>query len=182
MNNKYFITALCFAALFIPGEYSLYFFPLAVAYLLFLDRGLFNFVFKKSFLIFLTILLFLQPLLTGKKNITLLGLYFSSDAFLNGFLMMLRAVVMIPSITYLSKTADKKKLQKIFGRIGIKDFDEIFNYSQQMFPKLKEHTKEFFSSERKRLYNPVEFIAQFIAFLIKSTQTYTLKSKEEDIL
>lgn len=179
MRNKYFIFVTFLAALFIPAEYTLYFFPLAFLYLLYLDSKLFRFLKRISFIVLIFILLILQPLLIGEKDFSIIGIGFSSSAFFNGLMMILRAVIMISSISYLSKTADRRKIQRFFSRIGIRHFDEILSHSQKLFPLLKEKTREFISAtDKKRILNPLDLTAHFFAFLIKSTHTHLLKTKQ----
>src|SRR5690606_37973832 len=142
MKNKYLLIFFLIAAIFIPREYAVYFFPAAIIYLLILDLKLFNFLLKKSFHLLVFILLFIQPLFTGVKDFDLSGISLSSDSFLNGVQMILRAVVVIPVVSCISRISDKEKLKNIFSKIGVKDFDEIFEYSRLMFPYLKERVKE----------------------------------------
>jgi hypothetical protein len=182
MINRYIIIALCVTAFFIPREYSIYFFPIAILYFLILDMRLLRFLIKKSFLLFIIILLLLQPLLTGEKDLLFAGIKLSSDGFYNGALMMLRAIVIIPSISYLSKIIEIKKLQGLFGKVGIQNYDEIFIHSQQIFPILKEKSKEFYTTNKNDIFNPIEFCAQFIALLIKTTNNNLINPKKENIL
>jgi hypothetical protein len=182
MKNKHIVMALFFAALIIPREYSFYYFPAAVIYLAFLDIYLFRFVRKISFLILVIMLTVLQPLFMGEKDLLVFGINFSTEGFYNGLMMVMRAVVMIPSISYLSKTVDRNKLRNLFGKIGIKNFDEIFQHSQQMLPVLTERIKSYFASENKKYFNPIEFTARFFAFIIKSVQSYSPDPKEEKSL
>ena len=183
MNNKYILTFILITAVFIPREYAVYFFPAAIIYLLLIDKKLFGFLIKKSFYLLAVILLFIQPLFTGEKDFSLLGMNLSSSSFINGVLMIFRAVVVIPIVTSISRTSDKEKLRKVFGRIGVKNFDEIFEHSREIFPLLKENIKEFFhSTEKRKIFNPVELAAHFIAFLIKSTNAYPVNSKKENVL
>lgn len=183
MKHKYFIIVLFAAAIFIPRQYALYFSLAAVLYLSILELKLFWFIRRRSFLLFASVLLLVQPIATGEKDIFLLGMSFSSDGFYNGVLMILRAIVMIPSIHYLFKTADKNKLRKIFGKIGVKNYNEILSNSLEIFPLIKENIKKFISStKRKNLFNPVELTARLIALLIKSACTYSFKAKERNIL
>lgn len=183
MKNKYFIFLIFITALFIPREYAFYFFPAAILYILTLDIYLLRFTKKLSFLLLVFIFLILQPLVIGEKDFLFFWIKFSSSGFYNGLIMVLRAVVMIPTITYLSKTADRKKLQKVFSKIGIQEFDEMLDQSQKLFPLLKEKSREFFvATDRKMIFNPIELTAQFFAFLIKSTNSYTSKIKQEKVL
>ncbi len=183
MKNKYLVIIILVATLFIPFDYAIYFFPATIIYLVFLDIHLFKFVRKLSFLILVFILILLQPIVLGEKDYLMLGIKISSIGFYNGLIMTLRAVVMIPAISYLSKTADRKKLQRLFDKLGTRHYDEILDHSQKLFPLLKEKTKEFFTTvERKKIFNPIEFTAQFIAFLIKATTTYTPKNNKENVL
>ena len=180
MKNKYLVIIIFAATPFIPFDYAVYFFPAAIPYLIFLDIHLFKFVRKLSFLLFVFILILLQPIILGEKDFLMLGIKISTNGFYNGLIMILRAVVMIPAISYLSKTADRKRLQKLFAKLGIKQFDEILEHSQKLFPLLKEKTKEFFTTvERKKIFNPIEFTAHFIAFLIKATTAYSPKTNKE---
>lgn len=180
MRNKYFVIVIFLAALLITAEYTLYFFPLALLYLLYLDSKLFRFLKRISFIVLILILIILQPLLIGEKDLSIIGIGFSSTAFYNGLMMILRAVIMISSISYLSKTADRKKIQRLFSRIGMRHFDEILDQSQKLFPLLKERIREFISAtDRKRILNPLDLTAHFFAFLIKTTHTQSLKPKQE---
>lgn len=182
MKNKYFILVISVTSLFIPREYAFYFFPLAILYILYVDIKLYRFFKKFSFLILVLILIILQPLIIGEKDFLFIGIKLSSNGFYNGLIMILRAVVMIPAISYLSKTTDRKKLQKAFSKIGIQHFDEILDHSQNLFPLLKEKSREFFvTTNRKKILNPIEFTAQFFAFLIKSTNSYPPKIKQKEV-
>lgn len=181
MKNKYLVFSIFIFALFIPREYAFYYFPAAILYILVLDIQLFRFIKRISFLLLVIIIMILQPLVIGEKDFLFFGIRLSSTGFYNGLIMVLRAVVMIPIITYLSKTADKKKLQMVFSKIGIQQFDEILDQSQKLFPLLKEKSREFFvAMDRKMIFNPIELTAQFFAFLIKST--YSSKIKQEKVL
>jgi len=183
MNNKYLVIITFITALLIPRDYAFYFFPPAVLYLMFLDIHLFCFLRRISFLLFVIILLIVQPMVIGEKDFLLLGIKFSTSGFYNGLIMIFRAVVMIPAINYLSKTAGRKKLQSLFAKLGLKNYDEILDHSQKLFPLLKEKTKEFFTkAERKNFFNPIELSAQLLAFLIKASHSYTAKTKEENVL
>jgi energy-coupling factor transporter transmembrane protein EcfT len=183
MKNKYLVILIFVAALFIPRQYAFYFFPAAIFYILYLDIHLFRFIRRFSFLLLVIILLLLQPLIVGEKDLLFLGIKISSNGLSNGLIMVLRAVVMIPAISYLSKTADRKQLQKLFSKIGIQHFDQVLDQSQKLFPLLKEKSREFFvTTDRKKIFNPLELTAQFFAFLIKSTNSYTPKIKQEKVL
>ncbi|MFA7421591.1 MAG: hypothetical protein WCZ90_18050 [Melioribacteraceae bacterium] len=182
MINRYFIIVIFITAFIIPREYSIYFFPFAILYFYFLDKKLLGFLFKRSFLLIVLILLLLQPLFTGEKDILFAGIKLSSEGFYNGIFMMFRAAVVIPSISYLSRSIEIKKMQKLFSRIGIKNYDEVFIHSQQIFPILKEKTKEYFTLHRKKIINPIEFCAQFVAILIRTTQSHLINSKEDEAL
>jgi len=183
MNNKYLVTIIFIAALFIPLDFSFYFFPTAILYLIFLDIHLFHFLRGISFLLFILILLMVQPMIIGEKDFLLMGIKFSTAGFYNGLLMIFRAVVMIPAINYLSKTANRKKLQSLFTKLGIENYDEILDHSQILFPLLKVKTREFFTTvERKKIFNPIELTAQLLAFLIKAAHSYNPKTKKETVL
>lgn len=183
MKNKYLVIIIFAATLFIPFDYAVYFFPATIIYLIFLDIHLFKFVRKLSFLMLVFILILLQPIVLGEKDYLMLGIKISTNGFYNGLIMILRAVVMIPAINYLSKTSDRRNLQKLFARLGIRQYDEILDHSQKLFPLLKEKTKEFFTTvERKKIFSPIEFTAHFLAFLIKATTTYTPKTNKENAL
>lgn len=180
MINRYTVIVIFLTAFIIPREYSIYFFPAAILYILLLDKELFRFLFKRSILSIVIILLLLQPLLVGEKDILFAGIKLSSEGFYNGIFMMFRAAVVIPLISYLSRGIEIKKFQKLFGRIGIKDYDEVFVHSQQIFPILKEKTKEYVTVHRKKIINPLEFCAQFIALLIRTSKNHLLNSKEDE--
>lgn len=183
MKYKYLVLLIFITALFIPNDYALYFFPAAILFLLLLDLHLFRFVLRISFLLLIFLLIILQPLIIGDKNFIILGIKISSEGFYNGIIMVLRAVVMIPSVTYLLKISDKTRLKDLFVKFGIHNFDEILDHSQKLFPLLRMQSKEFFKKkEHNKYYNPIEFTAQFTAFLIRATYTYQNKSKGENVI
>jgi len=179
MINRYIVFIIFITAFIIPREYSIYFFPVAILYIFLLDRKLLRFLFKRSFLLIVLILLILQPLFVGEKDFLFAGIKLSSEGFYNGIFMIFRAAVVIPAISYLSRGIEIKKFQKFFSRVGIKNYDEVFDHSQQIFPILKEKTKEYFTLNKKKITNPIEFIAQFIALLMKTSENHISNSEEK---
>ena len=152
MNNKYLVIITFITALLIPRDYAFYFFPPAVLYLMFLDIHLFCFLRRISFLLFVIILLIVQPMVIGEKDFLLLGIKFSTSGFYNGLIMIFRAVVMIPAINYLSKTAGRKKLQSLFAKLGLKNYDEILDHSQKLFPLLKGKLRNFLQRQNVKKF------------------------------
>lgn len=180
MKNRYLIYLIFFSALFIPAKFGFYFFPAAILYFTCLNINLFKFVRKFSFIVFVIVLIILQPMIADNRDNIILGIKFSLSGFHNGLMMILRAVVMISSISYLSNTADRKKLQNLFSRVGVKHFDKIFEHTQEIFPLLKEKITEFYKTiNRRNLFNPVELSAHFLAFLIRATYSQQNKNKGE---
>jgi energy-coupling factor transporter transmembrane protein EcfT len=184
MKTKHIVIALCLLSFFIPAGLSVWFFPAAILFLLYLDRHLFRFVTRFSFIMFFLIIVVFQSLFSGEKDISLYGINFSSAAFYNGMLMILRAAILIPSITYLSRTSDKASIRRLFERIGVRHFDELISTAQNILPLLKENFRHFLSSARKNgYYTPVEFTARFIVLVIKTVpdRTYNLPEKRETL-
>ncbi|HOJ17968.1 MAG TPA: hypothetical protein PLT92_05345 [Ignavibacteriaceae bacterium] len=170
-------------SLFCPFYIAVWIFPFILGFLIRQDMKLFKFITRSSFFILVFLLIGLQPLIAGKKDFFLLNLGFSLEVFYSGLFMVIRAIVIIPSITWLSKTMEKAKLKKLSSLLGIKNFDEILTHSQNMFPVIKESCIKYFKETGKRkYYDPVEFFARFIALLIKSTDIYTYKVNKKEIL
>jgi len=170
-------------SLFCPMDIAIWIFPFILGFLISRDVRLFRFITRLSFLILVALLIGFQPLIAGKKDVFLWGIGYSTEVFYSGLFMVVRAIVIIPTINWLSKTMEKEKLKRLSEVLGIKNFDEILTHSKNLFPVIKESSFRYLKESGKgKYYDPVEFTARFIALLIKSTTIYISKANEKEII
>jgi hypothetical protein len=183
VSTRHLIAGSLLISFFCPMDIAIWIFPFILGFLISRDVRLFRFTTRPSFLILVAILIGLQPLIPGKKDMFLWGIGYSTEVFYSGLFMVIRAIVIIPTINWLSKTMEKEKLKRLSAMLGIKNFDEILTHSQNLFPVIKESSFRYFKeSGKEKYYDPVEFAARFIALLIKSTTIYTYKTNEKEII
>ncbi len=175
-SEKIIYLVLIILAVITPGTFYYFFFLTAFLLLLFKNIKAFKFVTSKSFIFLTGLLLFVHPLLAGGNNISLLGINYSLDSSLTGLQMIMRAVIIIPSIKLLFRNLSAGSMNNFWKSLGLTHFDSAFSISKKIMPVLKSTTNNYFGkmsrTKRKQLLtNPVEFIARFLAVLLTSHST-----------
>ncbi len=90
-----------------------------------------------KFWIVILFLVLIVPLFTGIQDRSFLGINYSSEQLYKTTYMTLRGISVFLLFQVLTINLDIEKIKPIFARIGIKNFDVLYNLSNEIFPKIK---------------------------------------------
>ncbi|NHZ85468.1 MAG: hypothetical protein GWP19_06265 [Planctomycetia bacterium] len=116
--NPYLITALLFCIAFLYNAKTV--------------RPLKNY----KFWIIILFLIFIVPIFTGVQDKSFLGINYSSGQLQKTIFMTLRGISVFLLFQILTIDLDIEKIKPIFSKIGIKNFDVLYNLSNEIFPKI----------------------------------------------
>ena len=90
-----------------------------------------------KFWIVILFLVLIVPLFTGVQDKYLLGINYSSAQLQKTTFMTLRGISVFLLFQVLTIDLDIEKIKPLFFKIGIKNFDALYNLSNEIFPKIK---------------------------------------------
>jgi len=90
-----------------------------------------------KFWIVILFLVLIVPLFTGVQDKSILGINYSSEQLQKTTFMTLRGTLVFLLFQVLTVNLDIDKIKPIFSKIGIKNFDVLYNLSNEIFPKVK---------------------------------------------
>ena len=90
-----------------------------------------------KFWIVIIFLVLIVPLFTGVQDKSFLGINYSSDQLQKTMFMTLRGISVFLMFQVLTIDLDIEKIKPIFSKIGLKNFDVLYNLSNEIFPKIK---------------------------------------------
>lgn len=130
------------ALLILTGLFLLRFNPFLIMALLFCIAFLYNSKTVRplknyKFWIVILFLVLLVPLFTGVQDRSFLGINYSSGQLQKTMFMTLRGISVFLLFQVLTINLDIEKIKPIFSKIGIKNFDVLYNLSNEIFPKIK---------------------------------------------
>ena len=117
--NPYLITALLFGITFLYNTKTI--------------QPLKNY----KFWIVIIFLVLIVPLFTGLQDKSILGINYSSGQLQKTIFMTLRGISVFLLFQVLTIDLDIEKIKPIFSKIGLKNFDVLYNLSNEIFPKIK---------------------------------------------
>ncbi len=130
------------ALLLLTGLFFLRLNPFLIAILLFLLSYFYN---RKTiqplknykFWIVILFLVFIVPLFTGVQDKSIFGINYSSEQLQKTLFMTLRGISVFLLFQALTIDLDIEKIKPIFSKIGYKNFDVLYNLSNEIFPRIK---------------------------------------------
>ncbi|MFC1528220.1 nucleoside-triphosphatase, partial [Candidatus Neomarinimicrobiota bacterium] len=90
-----------------------------------------------KFWIVILFLVLIVPLFTGVQDKSFLGVNYSSDQLQKTIFMTLRGISVFLMFQVLTIDLDIAKIKPIFSKLGLKNFDVLYNLSNEIFPKIK---------------------------------------------
>jgi len=131
-----------FALLVLSGLFLLRLNPYLIALLLFSLAYFYN---RKTirplknykFWIVILFLVLIVPIFTGVQDKSFLGIKFSSVQLQKTTFMTLRGISVFLLFQVLTINLNIEKFKPIFSKIGIKNFDVLYDLSNEIFPKIK---------------------------------------------
>ena len=130
------------ALLILTGLFLLRLHPFLIVALLFSLAIIYNAKTVKplknyKFWIVILFLVLIVPLFTGVQDKSLFGINYSSLQLQKTTFMTLRGISVFLLFQVLTVDLDIEKIKPIFSKIGIKNFDVLYNLSNEIFPKIK---------------------------------------------
>ena len=182
-TKKFLLTSIILMSIFLPQHLLIYISPLLIAALLLMDYKWIRFVKNKTILFLFVLLVIIQPVLIGEKDILFWGIGISSASFISGLSMFLRGVLVISTFQTINRTMPKEKLFGFWKIIGIMNFDEVFETAKLIFPKLRKRVLSAIGQSKKRIYlkSPLTIIAEIIALTMNeahSAEVENIRVKE----
>jgi len=150
-----------------------------IALFFFYRKEVFRKMKRKEFWIFIFIISFVQPILFGEKDISILGIPYSSNTLWIGISMSLRAIMIMTAFSFLMIMSKAEKMELFWQRVGIGHFDTIFNETQNVLPQLKSLLQNSLTEFKKKngkktiLLHPIDFAAHTLAKIIKTVNNST---------
>ena len=116
--------------------------PIPITLLIFITAIVFN---KNTvrplknykFWIVISLLILIVPLFTGIQNSSFLGISYSAEQFQKTLLMTLRGISVFLLFQVLTIDLNVDTIKPLFSRLGIKNFNKLYNLSNDIFPKIK---------------------------------------------
>lgn len=90
-----------------------------------------------KFWIVILFLIVLVPIFTGVQDRSFLGIHYSSEQLQKTMLMTMRGISVFLLFQVLTIDLNIEKIKPVFSKIGIKNFDVLYNLSNEIFPKIK---------------------------------------------
>ncbi len=90
-----------------------------------------------KFWIVILFLVLIVPLFTGVQDKSFLGINYSNGQLQKTTFMTLRGISVFLLFQVLTIDLNIEKIKPIFSKIGIKNFDVLYNLSNEIFPKIK---------------------------------------------
>lgn len=131
-----------FAILLIIGIFSLKLNPIPITLLILIAAIVFN---KNTvrplnnykFWIVIFVLILIVPLFTGIQDSSFLGISYSTEQLQKTLLMTLRGISVFLLFQVLTIDLNVNTIKPLFSKIGIKNFNLLYNLSNEIFPKIK---------------------------------------------
>jgi len=90
-----------------------------------------------KFWIVILFLVLIVPLFTGVQDKSFLGINYSSVQLQKTMFMTMRGISVFLLFQVLTINLDIEKIKPLFSKFGIKNFDVLYNLSNEIFPKIK---------------------------------------------
>jgi nucleoside-triphosphatase THEP1 len=90
-----------------------------------------------KFWIVILFLVLIVPIFTGTQDYSFLGINYSAEQLQKTLFMTLRGISVFLLFQVLTIDLDIEIIKPIFSKIGIKNFDLLYNLSNEIFPKIK---------------------------------------------
>ena len=181
------------ALLILTGLFFLRVNPYLIAGLLFCIAFLYNSKTVRplknyKFWIVILFLVLIVPLFTGVQDRAFLGINYSSGQLQKTTFMTLRGISVFLLFQVLTIDLDIKKIKPIFSKIDIKNFDVLYNLSNEIFPKIKSILNARYTQFRANWKNhrSLELVFNFFSdiftdFFLLSDQLSTSKTESATI-
>ncbi len=153
-------------ALFLDYRNQFFFTPLSVFLFLIFDRRVFRMFLRWKFLLFMGILVFGVPLISGEKNAVFLGLPFSADMFRMSEVMASRGMIILLAVKMFTNRISVAEIEDGLRKIRLKQFSRVFGLSMQVLPEIRSIALGTFH-EYRRQPGRVNFLPRFYHFAIE---------------
>lgn len=90
-----------------------------------------------KFWIVILFLVLIVPIFTGVQNKSFLGVNYSSLQLQKTMFMTMRGISVFLLFQVLTIDLDIEKIKPLFSKIGVKNFEVLYNLSNEIFPKIK---------------------------------------------
>lgn len=144
MNYLSFIksTRFLIALIIFIGLFFIKYNPVIIGIILFCIAAIYNTktirpLRNYKFWIVIAILIIAVPLFTGTADRTILGIDYSSGQLEKTLSMTLRGISVFLLFQVLTVNMSIEKIKPLFNKIGFRNFDILYNLSNEIFPKIK---------------------------------------------
>ena len=129
-------------------------------------------------------LVLIVPLFTGVQNKSFLGISYSNAQLNKTMFMTLRGISVFLLFQVVTVDLNIDKIKPLFSKIGVKNFDVIYNLSNEIFPKIKSILNARYTQFRDNWKNQssIELVLEFFSdiftdFFLLSDQLSTTETK-----
>ena len=142
-----------------------------------------------KFWVIIIFLLILVPLFTGAQNKSIFGISYSSEQLQKMILMTMRGISVFLLFQVITIDLNVSKIKSLFTKLGIKNFDILYNLSTEIFPKIKSILTARYNifKSKWRKNKSIETILNFCTEIFTDLfhlieQMVTQKSDKNDLL
>lgn len=127
---------------------------------------------KLSFWLVLLLLTGIYPFFSSGKNIEILGFAYSIQALELGVRILLKVAVIILSLALIKRSSGNFDPEKFWAKLGLRDFNVVFENSKQFMPQLKSTFSENLNGKSKwrSILNIRHTLALTLATLLRKNQ------------
>ena len=160
----------CIALLVLSGLFLLRLNPYLITILLFSLAYIYN---RKTiqplknykFWIVILFLVIVVPIFTGIQDKSFIGINYSTEQLQKTLFMTLRGISVFLLFQVLTIELDIENIKPIFSKIGIKNFDLLYNLSNEIFPKIKSILNARYTQFRTnwKIHRSIEIVFDFFS-------------------
>jgi hypothetical protein len=139
-TNLFLFLLFLIPAFFITPQNQIYIIPVLWIAILILDRHAVKSILKWKFLLFLSVLILVFPLIIGEKDARFLNIPYSSQIFKSSTVMANRSLIILLSIKFLTNHISIEQISQWLEGIKLKQFSQVFSISLHIMPEIKQIT------------------------------------------
>jgi len=136
-SKRFWIALLILTGLFLLGLNPYLITILMFSLAFFYNRKTIQPLKNYKFWIIILFLVLIVPLFTGIQDKSFLGINYSSEQLQKTLFMTLRGISVFLLFQVLTIDLNIEKIKPIFSKMGYKNFDILYNLSNEIFPKIK---------------------------------------------
>ncbi|MFP4529092.1 MAG: hypothetical protein ACLFQX_11105, partial [Candidatus Kapaibacterium sp.] len=172
-----YILTIITGAIFLPLLWLAVFTPVALGIIYISEKSALNRLKNKVFIAMIILLVAIQPFFYGVREISVAGLAFHMDTFFLGVHISLRATLIMSAFSMLLSAINKKQMDKLWTKAGVKNFSETFEFSDKLFsdysPQIKSNCKHLIKKNALS-----EVLPMMLATMIKNADDYSTNTEK----